>query len=132
MPTATAATSGVMNTPISIPDALLYSVLGFAIVFVCLFAIFLIVKIMSAVYLAVAGKKQADTKEAAAAAPAPAEAPTVKTATPPPNGRVGTYGELKLTDTDPRTAAAIMAIISDQTQIPLSELRFKSIRRIEK
>ena len=37
-----------------------------------------------------------------------------------------TYGEMKLVDE--KTAAMIMAIISDESKIPLSELQFKSIR----
>ena len=124
-----ATTSGVMTTPISIPDALLYSLIGFAVVFVCLFAIFLIVKIMSAIYIAVTAKKAAPAAETAVAT-SPA-APAGAKETPASDGRIGTYGELKLVDTDERTAAAIMAIISDETKIPLNELRFKSIRKLE-
>jgi hypothetical protein len=37
-------------------------------------------------------------------------------------------GELKLIDVDEKTAALIMAIVSDQSGIPLSQLRFQSIR----
>ncbi len=40
-------------------------------------------------------------------------------------------GELKLINVDEKTAAMIIAIVSDESQIPLSELRFKSIRAIE-
>jgi hypothetical protein len=39
-------------------------------------------------------------------------------------------GELVLTETSEEEAAMIMAIVSDQTEIPLSELVFKSIKRI--
>lgn len=42
-----------------------------------------------------------------------------------------TAGELKLIDVDERTAAMIMAIVSDESQIPLSELNFKYIRAID-
>lgn len=41
------------------------------------------------------------------------------------------YGELKLFDVDEKTAAMIMAIVSDESKIPLAELQFKSIRAIE-
>ena len=37
-------------------------------------------------------------------------------------------GELKLINVDEKTAALIMAIVSDETKIPLSELIFKSIK----
>jgi Na+-transporting methylmalonyl-CoA/oxaloacetate decarboxylase gamma subunit len=49
------------------------------------------------------------------------EAPVVKAAS----------GELKLIDVDERTAAMIMAIVSDESQIPLSELNFKYIKAID-
>jgi len=35
---------------------------------------------------------------------------------------------MKLVNVDEKTAAMIMAIISDESKIPLSELQFKSIR----
>lgn len=40
-------------------------------------------------------------------------------------------GELKLKNVDEKTAAMIMAIVSDETKIPLSELCFKSISAVE-
>ena len=43
----------------------------------------------------------------------------------------GSAGELKLYDTDPRTAAMLMAIVADELQAPLNELRFLSIREIK-
>ena len=43
----------------------------------------------------------------------------------------GSAGEVKLYDTDPRTAALIMAIIADELQTPINELRFISIREVK-
>lgn len=40
-------------------------------------------------------------------------------------------GELKLKNVDEKTAAMIMAIVSDESQIPLSELCFKSIAAVD-
>lgn len=40
------------------------------------------------------------------------------------------YGELKLIDVEESTAALIMAIVSDESKIPLSQLQFKSIKAI--
>lgn len=40
-------------------------------------------------------------------------------------------GELKLIEVDEKTAAMIMAIISDESQIPLSELNFKYIKALD-
>lgn len=42
-----------------------------------------------------------------------------------------TGGNLKLHNVDERTAAMIMAIVSDESGIPLSELQFKSIKAKE-
>ena len=41
-------------------------------------------------------------------------------------------GTLKLKGCDEKTAAMIMAIVADDTGIPLSELVFKSIKLVEK
>lgn len=41
------------------------------------------------------------------------------------------YGELKLKNVDEKTAAMIMAIVSDESKIPLSELCFKSITAVD-
>jgi hypothetical protein len=46
------------------------------------------------------------------------------------NNAVG-YGELKLFGVDEKTAAMIMAIVSDESNIPLAELQFKSIKLLE-
>ncbi|MBO5982751.1 MAG: OadG family protein [Clostridia bacterium] len=43
----------------------------------------------------------------------------------------GTCGELVLINTEERDAAMIMAIVADSTGIPLNELRFKSIKRVD-
>lgn len=41
-----------------------------------------------------------------------------------------TGGQVKLIDVDEKTAATIIAIISHETGIPLSELQFKSIKAL--
>ena len=92
-------------------DALIYSLLGMLVVFFALFLLMLIIKLMTA-----AGDKE-KTPPAPTAAPAPASAP-------------GSAGELKLYDTEPRTAAMLMAIVADELQTPLNELRFISVREI--
>ena len=43
----------------------------------------------------------------------------------------GSAGELKLYDTDPRTAAMLMAIVADELKTPLNELRFVSIKEVK-
>ncbi len=56
--------------------------------------------------------------------------PTVKSAgVPMPAGM--NQGELELVGTDEKTAAVIMAIVSDKSGIPLNRLSFKSIKLME-
>ena len=40
-------------------------------------------------------------------------------------------GQLELIDTDEKTAAVIMAIVSNKSGIPLNRLSFKSIKLLE-
>lgn len=43
----------------------------------------------------------------------------------------GSAGELKLYDTDPKTAAMLMAIVADKMGKPINELHFKSIKEVK-
>ena len=114
---------------ISIPEAAVNAVLGYAVVFFGLILLMCVVIIM--------GRVMAARKASAAPAPAPAglkaaEAPApapaaVKTGPAAP----GAAGELKLYNTDPKAAAMIMAIVADELKTPLNELRFKSIKEVK-
>lgn len=60
-----------------------------------------------------------------------AQTPTTSTAPAPKRTGEETYGgEIQLIDVDERTAVCIMAIVSDETGIDLSELVFKKIRAL--
>ena len=104
----------------SFGDACLYSVAGLLVVFFALVLLMVIIKVM----IAVGDRRQKQ------AAPTPVEAP-VPAAAPAPVPAPGSAGELKLYDTDPRTAAMLMAIVADELQLPLNELRFLSIREVK-
>ena len=106
-------------------QALLDSLVGILVVFFALILLMCIIKIMTAVGDARAKKKSADVPASAPAAPAPAPAAPLKKLAP------GTAGEVKLYDTDPRTAAMLMAIVADELKTPINELRFISIREIK-
>ena len=68
--------------------------------------------------------------KAAKAAPAPVKAtPAAATKASAPAGV--SNGELELIETDEKTAAVIMAIVSNKSGIPLNRLSFKSIRLME-
>ena len=68
------------------------------------------------------GAKEEPAKAAPAAAPAAPAAPEEEFSS----------GSLKLKNCDEKTAAMIMAIVADDTGIPLSELVFKSIKLVDK
>ena len=69
----------------------------------------------------VAAAPVAAAPAAPVAAPAPVEAPAAP----------GTAGQLKLYDTNPKTAAMLMAIVADKMGKPLNELRFISIKEVK-
>ena len=64
---------------------------------------------------------------AAPAAPAPSSAPAAPAAKAEEKPAKPWDGKLQLIDCDEETAACIMAIISDETDIPLDELQFRRI-----
>ncbi len=69
-----------------------------------------------------------EKKAPAAVAGAPAAAVPVKA----PAAAADTMtGELELINTDEKTAAVVMAIVSDKSGIPLNRLSFKSIKLME-
>ena len=106
---------------ISILDAGIVAVLGYAVVFVGLIALQLVVTAMGKIFVAMEEKNKA---AAPAVAPAPAAAPAAAPAPVAP----GAAGALKLHDVEPKTAAMIMAIVADKMGKPLNELRFISIK----
>ncbi len=107
---------------LSIPNAAVYALLGYLVVF---FGLILLLGVIAVMGKVMARKKPVPA--AAAAAPAAAPAPAPVKAEPAP----GTAGELKLYDTDPRDAAMCMAIVADALGKPLNELRFISIREVK-
>ena len=103
-------------------DYLINSLLGICVVFFALVLLIAIITIMTKMNITDESKKAKNAVPATAGA-APAVAVDVPLAP-------GSAGDLKLYDTDPRDAAMIMAIVADELQKPLNELRFLSIREI--
>ena len=100
----------------SVGDAAMTALLGYAVVFIGIIMLMILVMFVGDLMFKSAKRK---------AAKAPAAAPAAPAAAP------GTAGELKLYDTDPRDAAMVMAIVADKLGKPLNELRFKSIREVK-
>ena len=104
---------------ISVGDAAMTALLGYAVVFIGIIMLMILVMFVGDLMFKSAKRKAAKAPAAAPAAPAaPAAAP-------------GSAGELKLYDTDPRDAAMVMAIVADKLGKPINELRFKSIREVK-
>ncbi len=132
---------GILNKtdPLKVTDALLLALIGTVVVFIVLILLMLIVMLVGKIFDGSEKLKEKhpewndkvqnfkakmtfwkkDKKEETATETV--EQPLAK----------GTCGELKLINTDERDAAMIMAIVADQTNTPLNELRFKSIKRVE-
>ena len=108
----------------SVADYIVNSLLGICVVFFALALLIIIITVMTKLNLSDEPKK-AKGAAAPATAPASAAAAPASAALAP-----GSAGDLKLYNTDPRDAAMIMAIVADELQKPLNELRFLSIREI--
>ena len=110
---------------ISIGTAGLVALLGYAVVFIGLIALMVVVIVVGKIMVA----KKAKTAAAAPApaAPAPAAAPAPKAA---PVLAAGTAGECKFYNVGDREAAMLMAIVANKLGKPLNTLRFKSMKEV--
>ena len=116
-------------TNISIANAGIVALLGYAVVFFGLILLMVVITIMGKIFSA---KKSVPAAKAAAPAPvAAAPAAEIPASQMPKDLAPGTAGQLKLYDTPPKTAAMIMAIVADQMGKPLNELRFISIKEVK-
>ena len=105
-------------------DALLLALIGMSIVFGVLILLMGIIWVMGKLVEklpAILAKMSKVFKKKKGQEESTEEAPKAK----------GTCGELVLINTEERDAAMIMAIVADSTGIPLNELRFKSIKRVD-
>ena len=106
----------------SVPEALGVAVVGILVVIAELALLALFIMILSKVIGAFTSRKKA--VEPAAAAPSQANA-----GKPLPDTQ--SEGKLDLINVDEPTAATIMAIVSNESGIPLNRLSFKSIKLLE-
>ena len=106
---------------LQIGTAGLVALLGYAVVFVGLIALMVVILIEGKI--AVSKNEKAEAPKAAApAAAAPAPKPVLAAAAP------GTAGEVKLFNVPDKDADMLMAIVAHKLNKPLNELRFKSIK----
>lgn len=97
-------------------ESIPYALFCMAVVFFVLIILSLLIKLFSTVMALFSGKAQEEPNNSELAAATEETGPELS------------GGELKLQNVDEPTAAMIMAIVSEESGIPLEELRFKSIR----
>ena len=110
----------LLNFKMPIGEALTTSVIGICTVIVILAIIAVLILLVSKViraFEASANKRKPETEKSTESA---------AKGTPMPDGM--NQGDVELIDTDEKTAAVIMAIVSQKSGIPLNRLAFKSIR----
>lgn len=105
----------------SIFNSLIVGVFGMAVVFVALVALILVIKIITRVLNLLDANKNAEQEKDMPA----------QSMQQPATAAQASDGVLKLYDVDEKTAALIMAIVSEESKIPLPQLQFKSIRLIK-
>ena len=105
-----------------ITEALMIAVSGFLTVFLMLVLLWAIIELVNRVVTGM-------TKEKEPAGFVPDNTPEPAAEPVRPHSAYG--GEVALYDVDEKTAACIMAIVSDSTKIPLDHLIFKSIRALD-
>lgn len=103
------------------PDASVYALLGYGVVFVGLILLMAVVTIMGKIMSA----KKAAPAAAATGSAAPASAAKDGPAAP------GSAGKIALHDVSDKDAAMLMAIVADNLGKPINELRFKSIKEVK-
>lgn len=113
---------------LSIGDAALTAVFGYAVVFAGLVTLMIVLYITGAIFKSKDAKAKA-AAEAAAKKAAPAE-PVAETKAELPLAP-GSAGHIKLFDVPDKEAAMIMAIVADKMQKPLNELHFISIKEVK-
>lgn len=113
----------VNTNKMALGDALAFSGIGLAIVFLVLIFIMVVIYIMSLFFKKGQNKPKEVKPEAAPAVQATAE--------PALEGARGSCGGIKLHGIEDKTAAMIMAIVADQMHTPLNELRFISIEEVK-
>lgn len=104
-------------------DALVTAVLGYAVVFLGILLLILVVVLM--------GRAMVTARKRPAAA-APEDQSVSVTPLPHEPKAPGTAGDLMLYDTPDEIAAMIMAIVADELKIPINELRFISIKEVNR
>ena len=104
---------------LAIGDAGILALLGYAVVFLGIVFLMVVVMILGGFF------KAADKRKKVQQPAAPVALEEAPKAVAP-----GSAGQLKLHNVEPKTAAMLMAIVANKTGKPLNELRFISIKEV--
>jgi Na+-transporting methylmalonyl-CoA/oxaloacetate decarboxylase gamma subunit len=110
----------------SIQDAGLTAIFGYATVFCGLLILMAVLYAMGAVFRSIEKKKAAKQGEEKTVAPVSEEAPEAEKPLAP-----GSAGKVKRYDVPDKEAAMVMAVVANKMQKPLNELRFISIKEVK-
>lgn len=110
----------MLSKTMSFVESLYVSAFGMSVVFLVLIGLMYVVKIQSAIYNVVTKLNNKKPLES-----------TVKSEEAVLTNDAYSDVGLNLINVDDKTAAIIMAIVSDETKIPPNELNFKSIKLID-
>ncbi|MBR3282497.1 MAG: OadG family protein [Ruminococcus sp.] len=126
--TEVATEAATKGEKLSIPDAAVTAVFGYAVVFFGLVILMIVLYCTGAYFKSRDAKAKAADEAAKKAAPAApsAPAPAIEQKLAP-----GSAGHVKLFDVPDKEAAMIMAIVADKMQTPLNELHFISIKEVK-
>ncbi|MCH5170096.1 MAG: OadG family protein [Oscillospiraceae bacterium] len=126
-------TTTLLKQSISMAEALSVSVTGIIVVMIILALLAVIVVLLSKtirIFESKTKKKSKATQTESIPTPVKSEKPqAINNGHPLPETQ--SAGTLDLYKTDEKTAAIIMAIVSNESGIPLNRLEFKSIKLIE-
>ena len=111
------AANALGQSHLNIGEAGLYALLGYAVVFLGLILLMIVVTIIGKVFVAAEKRKEV-----------PAEVPVAVEA--PVQYAPGSAGQVMTFDVPDKTAAMLMAIVADKMGKPLNELRFISIKEV--
>lgn len=101
----------------TLPEILITAAVGMLVVFTVLVILMCAINIMAAIFKKLDSKKKNGTEQEPVASVVPA------LSSPAP----GSCGGVSLNNVSDRDAAMIMAIVADELEVPLNELRFISI-----
>lgn len=118
---------------LTMSETMLVAVAGILVVMAELALITVLILGISKIMRSIEGKLSSSDKEVTVIESAPV-APAAPVAAPAPAAAPVAYqpGRVQLIDVDEPTAAVVMALVSNQSGIPLERLAFKSIKGITK